>query len=186
MYPILRTAWQLWLHRKAPKMGLCDRHVSHHICLPVDIDPWMELNNGRTLTLFDMGRMTAGLRMGLPGELKRRGWGMAVAGASVRYRKRVTMFQRIEMHTEVAGWDDRFIYLLQAMWVGGTCTSQALLRTAFTSREGTRPPSEVAAAMGWTDPSPELPQWVADWIAAEGTRPWPPEAARDATLSKVA
>ena len=33
---------------------------------------------------------------------------------------------------------------------------------------------EVAAALGHTAPSPDLPLWVQDWIKAEGERPWPP------------
>ncbi len=140
MYPFLRLAWQLWLRRNTPEMGLCDLHVSHHLCLPWDLDGFLELNNGRTLTLYDLGRFTAGKRMGLvPAACAANRWGLAVAGVSVRYRRRVTAFQRIEMHTRCVGWDDRFIYIVQAMWVGGTCTSQALLRTAVASKAGPCP-----------------------------------------------
>lgn len=174
MYPFIRLGWQLWLHRNAPPMGLCDLHVSHHLCLPWDLDGFLELNNGRTLTLYDLGRFTAGKRMGLIPALRDNRWGLAVAGVSVRYRRRITAFQKIEMHTRCVGWDDRFIYIVQAMWVNGTCTSQALLRTAVTSKAGTVPPQQVAIAIGHDEPSPDLPDWAAAWVTAEGTRPWPP------------
>ncbi|WP_179381223.1 acyl-CoA thioesterase [Jannaschia marina] len=177
MYPFVRLAWQLWQQRKAPPIAPTETHVSHHICLPWDLDGFLELNNGRTLTLYDIGRFTAGQRMGLAAALRRRKWGLAVAGASIRYRRRVTGFQRIEMHTRCVGWDHKFVYIVQAMWVNGTCTSQALLRTAVTAKGGTVDPAEALREIGHDGPAPEMPAWVAAWIEAEGTRPWPPEGA---------
>ncbi|WP_371155538.1 acyl-CoA thioesterase [Jannaschia sp. 2305UL9-9] len=174
MYPFIRLLLQLLRNRRAPTMGVTEEHVSHHLCLPWDLDGFFELNNGRTLTLYDLGRFGAGARMGLMTALGKQGWGLAVAGCSVRYRKRVTAFQRIEMRTRCVGWDARFIYIVQSMWVRGTCTSQALLRTAVTSPKGTVPPEQVLAALGWDAPTPELEPWVAAWILAEGERPWPP------------
>lgn len=47
----------------------------------------MELNNGRTLTLYDLGRVPLGIRTGLAATVQRMGWGMAIAGNSTRYRK---------------------------------------------------------------------------------------------------
>ena len=176
MYPFLRLGWQLWKTRKAQRLGVTDLHVSHHRCLPWDLDGFMELNNGRTLTLYDLGRFGAGARMGLSEVLRQRSWGLAVAGCSVRYRKRVTLFQKIEMRTRCVGWDARFVYIVQSMWVKGTCTSEALLRTAVTSRAGVVPTSDVMAALGWHHPTPALPDWVQRWTEAEGTRPWPPQS----------
>jgi hypothetical protein len=36
------------------------------------------------------------------------------------------------------------------------------------------PTAEVLEALGRPDWNPELPPWVAAWIMAEETRPWPP------------
>ncbi|WP_299814918.1 acyl-CoA thioesterase [uncultured Jannaschia sp.] len=177
MYPFVRLAWQMFRHRKDGPLSLTGEHVSHHVCWPWDIDPWMELNNGRTLTLYDLGRLSAGARVGLMPVLKARGWGLTVAGSSVRYRRRVRVFDRIEMRTRSVGWDDRFVYMVQSMWVRGTCCSQALLRTAVTSPGGIVAPARVVEAMGVAGGSPSLPPWVAAWIAADGDRPWPPEPA---------
>ncbi|MGB8623774.1 MAG: acyl-CoA thioesterase, partial [Paracoccaceae bacterium] len=133
MYPIFRLAKEAVVNRKAPSLPLTGTHVSRHLCWPWDIDPWKELNNGRTLTLYDLGRIPLAMRTGMIGAVKAQGWGMAIAGASVRYRRRVRMFDRIEMHSQCAGWDARFLYIVQSMWSRGDCTSQALLRTAITS-----------------------------------------------------
>lgn len=176
MYPFLRLPWQMWRHRGDPPLGPFGTHVSRHVCWPWDLDFWAELNNGRTLTLFDLGRVPLSSRIGLTAALARRGWGMAVAGAMVRYRRRVRAFARIEMRSRCVGWDRRFLYVEQAMWVRGECTSHALLRMAVTGGAGIVPPAEAMAEVGVDPVSPVLPDWVEAWIAAEQARPWPPMA----------
>lgn len=175
MYPVLRMAYQVAVTRKAPPLGLFDTHVSHHRCWPWDIDFWMELNNGRALTLFDLGRIPLAMRTGLVGVLKARRWGLTIAGSAVRYRRRVRMFDRIEMHSRLIGWDHRFVYIDQVMVVGGVATSQALLRSAVTDAQGIVPPERVAVALGVDPVSPALPDWVQAWLTAENARPWPPQ-----------
>jgi acyl-CoA thioesterase FadM len=177
MYPFLRMAKVLWQNRKAPSLPITGTHVSHHICWPWDLDPWRELNNGRTLTLYDLGRLPLGQRTGLQKTLMARGWGMTAAGNTTRYRRRVRMFDRVTMVSRALGWDQRFIYMEQSMWRNGDCTSHMLLRSAVTSKQGIVPPAEVLAAMGQPTTSPPLPDWVQGWIAAEAARPWPPHAA---------
>lgn len=174
MYPWFRMAKELWKFRKT-RLGPFDTHVSTHRCWPWDIDPFMELNNGRTLTLYDLGRLPWGFRTGVNQLVKARGWGMAVAGVSVRYRKRITAFQAFTMKTRLLGWDGRFTYFEQSMWRGGDCASQALIRMAATrGRTGILPPAELVQALGLPPESPALPGWVQAWIAADAERPWPP------------
>jgi len=175
MYPFIRMAYQLAIHRNAPPLPLTGTHVSRHRCWPWDIDLWMELNNGRTLTLYDPGRIPLASRTGLVGVLRRERWGLTMAGASVRYRRRVRAFEVVEMRSRAVGWDDRFIYLEQSMWKDGACCSQILYRSAVTGRAGIVPTDRVMAAMGLEGESPELPCWVRAWIAADAERPWPPE-----------
>lgn len=176
MYPFIRFAKELWKFRNAAPIGLTETHVSQHRCWPWDLDPWVELNNGRTLTLFDLGRIPMAGRTGLVGVLRARGWGITVAGNSTRYRRRIRAFERFEMRSRVIGWDARFFYVEQSMWKGAECANHILLRKAVTGRDGIVPPAEVLRAMGRQDESPVLPDWVAGWIAADAARPWPPMA----------
>jgi len=175
MYPVLRLAYQMAVVRNDSPLPLTGTHVSHHRCWPWDIDPWMELNNGRTLTFYDLGRIPLAKRAGLVDVLKRERWGMTMAGASVRYRARVRMFEVVEMHSRVVGWDDRFIYLEQSMWTGQTCCNQIVYRSAVTEPGGIVSPDRVLVAMGHDDPAPQMPAWVQAWIEADAQRPWPPE-----------
>jgi acyl-CoA thioesterase FadM len=175
MYPFGRMALEIWLHRNAPPLPLLGTHVSWHRCMPWDLDPWIELNNGRTLTLFDLGRIPLSLRTGLRAALRREGWGMTVAGSTVRYRRRIAMFDRVEMRSRCIGWDNRFLYTEQSLWRGADCTTQVVIRSAVTSAQGIVAPARVVAAMGEAADSPGLPPWVQAWIAAEAQRPWPPQ-----------
>jgi acyl-CoA thioesterase FadM len=174
MYPFMRLAKEFLVHRNAPSLAVGETHVTHLICWPSDIDLWMELNNGRTLTMMDLGRVVMFRRMGLTEVMRRNGWAGAVAGASVRYRRRVRMFDRIELRSRIVGWDARFSYAEQSFWRGGECTSHALFRMAITSRHGLVPTAEFLRALGFTGEDPPLPDWVRGWIDAEATRPWPP------------
>ena len=174
MYPFLRLGLEYRRARRLPPLDLFGTHVSRHTCLPWDIDPWMELNNGRTLTLFDLGRVPFARRLGLDGVLRAKGWGMAVAGSSVRYRRRVRAFHRLEMQTRLIVWDARFIYIEQSLWRHGDCTSHILIRSAVTGSRGIVPPADLIGALGHAAESPALPPWAAAWVEADAARPWPP------------
>ncbi|MGR3501967.1 acyl-CoA thioesterase [Pseudaestuariivita sp.] len=176
MYPIVRLTKELIKYRNAPPLKPDGVHVSHHICWPWDIDLWMELNNGRTLTLYDLGRIPLGHRAGLLTALKRNRWGLTVAGVSVRYRRRIRPMERFEIRSRLAGWDTRFFYIDQSIWKrSGECANQALYRTAVTGASGIVPPPEVAVEMGYDGTPPRLPEWVQAWIDADANRPWPPD-----------
>ena len=77
MYPFLRFAKEMLKYRRAPRIGLLEAHVSTHRCWPWDLDPWIELNNGRTLTLYDLGRVPMIFRNGTFDTLRQNGWGIS-------------------------------------------------------------------------------------------------------------
>lgn len=174
MYPFLRLGKEFFVHRNAPALGLFETHISHHICWPWDLDFLAELNNGRTLTLYDLGRMVLGKRSRLFSVMRDLGLGLTVAGSSVRYRKRVVAFAKLEMRTRLAGWDDRFMYLEQSMWHRGACTSHVLIRSAFVKNGRMFPVSNVLNAMGHDGSEEHMPDWIAAWAKADALRPWPP------------
>lgn len=175
MYPFARMSLQMSRGRRAGRIGLLEEHVSHHICWPWDIDFWMELNNGRTLTLYDLGRLPLAERVGMIDLLKERRWGMTVAGSTIRYRRRVRAFDRYTMRSRGIGWDHRFFYIEQAMWrQDGECANHGLIRMAVTGPKGILDPAEMAEALGAGRTSPALPDWVTAWVEADATRPWPP------------
>ena len=179
MYPVIRLAKEFAVHHRAGDLPPLGTHVSHHRCWPQDIDIFLEMNNGRILTILDLGRTVLARRVGLIRALRANGWGMTIAGSSVRYRRRIRPFERFRVVSRAVGWEDRFFYLDQSIWVDGTCAAQALLRSAVTGPNGIVPPGEVFRAAGFDGDRPDLPGWVQGWIAAEAERPWPPHLPGD-------
>ena len=178
MYPFLRLAWILASARWRPKIEPEDPSELRLTAWPWDCDIFAEVNNGRQLTLFDLGRFDHGARIGLLRLLRKRKWGLVVGGSSMQYRKRLRPFRRFTLRTEIVGRDEKWFYFVQTTYVGETPCSQGLLRTAVTAgSKGTVPTQEVAEAMGRPNWNPPLPDWVVAWIATERQRPWPPERA---------
>ena len=94
MYPVIRFFCTLakasFRHDKPLSFGGVSE-ISF-IVRPWDMDFFFELNNGRQLTLYDLGRFDLAVRTGLSKTLKEKKWGLVVAGSTVRYRKRIRMF----------------------------------------------------------------------------------------------
>ena len=176
MFPIFRLIKDVLVARRMPPLALTETHVSRHICWPWDLDIWLELNNGRAMTLYDLGRSMNAQRVGLIGAISRRRWGMTMAGSTVRFRRRIRGFERFEMRSRAVCWDDKFIYLEQSMWKkNGECASHVMFRSAITNAHGIVPPAKVLAEMGRTDvTSPPMPDWISAWVQADAMRPWPP------------
>lgn len=174
MYPMVRLIKDVVLASRMPALHPLGTHVSQHRCWPQDIDQFMEMNNGRILTILDLGRTGLAQRVGLLRALRQNGWGLTMAGASVRYRKRIRPFVKFRTVSKCVGWDARFMYLDQSIWIDGECAVQALYRSAVTDKNGIIKPAQLMEAMGLDDPSPIHPDWVQNWIDADATRPWPP------------
>ncbi|KEJ90500.1 acyl-CoA thioesterase [Sulfitobacter donghicola] len=176
MFPIVRLIKDVFLaSRQPPLTSLTDVHVSHHICWPHDLDMFLELNNGRALTLYDLGRIAMAQRVGLVAVLQREKWAMTMAGSHVRFRHRIKGFERFEVRSRAVCWDDKFTYIEQSMWKkDGRCASHALYRAAVTDKDGIVKPPRVLDAMRMEATSPPMPDWIKNWAEAEATRPWPP------------
>lgn len=180
MYPFIRLIKEVVEASRMPDLHPLGTHVSHHRCWPQDIDQFIEMNNGRILTILDLGRTGLAQRVGLLRALRQNRWGLTIAGSSVRYRKRIKPFVKFRIVSKAVGWSERFFYLEQTIWIGDECAVQALYRSAVTNKKGIVNPARVFEAVGIDGPSPEKPAWVQAWIDADNTRPWPP--ADDGTL----
>lgn len=174
MYPYFRAAYSLVTGHFKPKAKLTDTLVTTHRAWPWDTDMFMELNNGRILTLFELGRWPTVFQFGIARALWRSRIAFAIAGVSVRYRKRIPLMAKYTMVTKFECWDDRFIYANQTMWLGRDCANQMLIRIALRSPTGTITPDAFLTRAGMPQSSPPMPGWIAAWIEADKARPWPP------------
>jgi acyl-CoA thioesterase FadM len=172
MYPYFRLIRILFNAKRKDSLNLNDESILKMRVFLGDIDFYPELNNGRHLTMMDMGRMDLAQRTGLLKIVHEQKWGFAVSGASVRYRHRLKALQRFLLHTRVIAIDDRWFYFHQNTVRKGKTHSSALVRAGVTSKQGLVPVKKVLDAMGIPDWNPGMPQWVQAWSEAEELRPW--------------
>ncbi len=172
MYPYLRLIKLLAVNRSREAFTINSESVIKlRVCL-MDIDPFLELNNGRYLTMMDFGRFDVAVRTGLWKVIKNKKWGLAVAGASVRFRHRLKLFQQYELHSQVIGYDDKWFYFHQKMIRNGRIHASALIRAAITSKDGIVKTEEVLKSINSREILPEVPEWVKAWAKADELRPW--------------
>ncbi len=175
MYPYLRITKMLIAGRFKPRLKATDTSVLKLRVWPGDVDILGEMNNGRNLTMMDFGRFDLAARTGLLKKAGQNGWGFVVAGASVRFRHRLMLFRKYELHSQVVGHDEKWIYFLQQAIRRERIHSSALVRTAITSKDGIINPEKVWKAIGGDGGFAPLPDWVKAWIEAENLRPWQEE-----------
>lgn len=174
MYPIVRALTTLLRAKNKPTLDPHEIGISRFWVRPWDLDVFMEVNNGRQMTLFELGRWDFAVRTGLTQVLKAQKWGLVVAGSSVRFRKRIRFGSRVEVRTQMAGLDGRWVFMSQSFWVNGEPCSHALFRTAVTENGRPIDTDRVLAELN-TDTAFDKPEWVDAWIASDNMRPWPPQ-----------
>ena len=172
MYPYLRVIKTLCCSGFRSKLQLGGKAVLKMRAGLFDIDTFGEVNNGRQLTIMDLGRYDMAVRTGLMKLVRNKKWGLVIGGSSVRYRRRIPFHKRYEMHSQVIGHDGRWFYFLQEMWRGDSICTSALIKAGILSKNGLVPSADVINEFPETNWVGDLPEWVQAWIEAEGKRPW--------------
>ena len=141
---------------------------------PNDLDMNGHMNNGRYLTLMDLGRVQLILRTGLMRVVLKRNLAPTLAAAQMRYRMQMLPFQLFDLETRVICWDDKWVYMEQRFIFArgpkaGAVAAIGLVKGGFYDRstKTTVPTSDLLHAVGQGIPSPEFPGYIRDWIAAE-------------------
>ncbi|WP_084078367.1 thioesterase family protein [Demequina sp. NBRC 110057] len=153
--------------RRRARLSLWDEAVTPFRVAPTDLDLLGHMNNGRYLTLMDLGRLDLMIRSGFWADLDTHGWFPVVAGQTITFRKELRLGQRFEIRTRILGLDDRWGYLEQRFCVGDTVHAHALVRTRFLKREGgTVDHDELERAVGGFPAHLRVDDWMREWTRA--------------------
>ncbi len=169
MYPYFRAIYHSLKAKRQPKLiHPFEENKMKLRVWPLDIDMFLELNNGRYLVLMDIGRYVLGERMRLPKVLKDNHWGLMVGAVSSRYRRRLRPFQEFTLHSQLIQYTDRWFYFRQWFTTEQESKIHAsfLVRTAVTSSSGLVPTKEVIEAMGYDDEQFAALNQPNEWITA--------------------
>lgn len=127
---------------------------------PTDMDLNFHLNDGRYVSLTGLGRVDLMMRTGLLRRALRRGWRPVVGGIVIRYRREIRAMERFRVITKIIGWDEKWFYFEHRFEKNGDVAAVSYARGVMRAREGGVPSADVLALVGWTKPSPPLPDIV--------------------------
>jgi acyl-CoA thioesterase FadM len=135
--------------------------------LPTDLDVLRHMNNGRYLSLFDLGRWDLLIRTGMADAMRRHAWYAVVSSETITFRKSLNPWQRFDVESRLIGHDDKAIYLEHRAVVDGEVYARAIIRARMMRRSGgTLPHDELFGALGRPEGIPDVEHWVHDWAAA--------------------
>jgi acyl-CoA thioesterase FadM len=78
-----------------------------------DLDPSLHLNNGRYLTLMDLGRFDAILRSGLWRAVTANKWVPIASSIMIRYRRELGFMQAFQLKSRILCWDVHSVVMEQ-------------------------------------------------------------------------
>lgn len=123
---------QLWRRSLDPRSGAS--RLTFRV-LPHDLDLNLHMNNGRYLTIMDLGRIDFVLRTGLWRPLWRHSWSPIISAAAIRFRRELRPFQRYHLVTRNVAWTDTTAVMEQTFIASdGKVAARALIKAGFYAR----------------------------------------------------
>jgi len=104
---------------------------------PNDLDANLHVNNGRYLTLADLGRIHWFVRTGVYQTAKRHGFMPVVGDAMAKYRRELKAFQTVDIESRLVGWSGRWGFLEHRFIRHGRVVAMVAVRGALKGSHGT-------------------------------------------------
>jgi acyl-CoA thioesterase FadM len=130
---------------------------------PDDLDSNLHVNNGRYLTLADLGGIAWFLRSGVLSRARRFRAAPVVADACAKFRRELKLLQPFEIETRLLGWERRSIFLEHRFLVDEHVSGVVGVSCVFKSGRRTVYPSELLGGLSTRTQSPVLPAWVSQF-----------------------
>ena len=141
-----------------PTLGLLESSVLKLRVLPNDLDLNMHMNNGRFLSIMDLGRTDLVLRNGLIDHVVQKRWMPIVGNIHMRYRRPLKPFQKYELITRVVSWDEKWIFMEQIFSSNNKVVAIGLVKGLLRGPEGNIPNATLMEALNHDAEAPDLPE----------------------------
>ncbi len=133
-------------------------------CWPTDLDVFRHMNNGKYLTIMDLGRLDLMVRTGLWRLMQASQWFVVVEAQTIKYKKSLVLFDRFKVVTRIIGWNEKSFFIEQAFWRRDVMVAEAVVKgRVLRKSRGTVPVREVLEHFGIQGEAPELPEGVVAW-----------------------
>lgn len=137
---MFRFVYQVIVSRFLKPIELNDSDRVKMRVWPNDIDVNIHLNNGRYLSIMDLGRTRMSIRSGLYHKALKMGWGFGVVGGvNITYLKSLGLFQSYYLTSKIAGHHDGWVFIEQRFESHQELVAAALVKVVFL-KDGKRIP----------------------------------------------
>ena len=130
---------------------------------PNDLDFNLHVNNGRYLTLADLGRFDWFVRSGTLQVARQHGAVPVVGDAIAKFRREVRAFEQFEIRTRLVGWDEKWGFLEHRFVRANRVVGVVGIRGVFRGPKGPLAPGLLMEGLGVSATSPALPRWAVQW-----------------------
>lgn len=151
------------------RLGVLEESVLDLRVLPNDLDANGHMNNGRYLTIMDLGRIDMVVRMGLADKVIRRIWYPIVAASMIYFNHSLKPFQHYQLRSRIVYWDQKWFFVEQRFERAGTVVAVAVVKSLFRNAQGNIPTADLLAVAYHPAPGPPLPPAIDLWLQAEAT-----------------
>lgn len=153
-------------------LNLLDESIVEFRVWPNDLDLNLHMNNGRYLTLMDLGRFDLIFRMGMLRHMIRQRWRPVAASATIRFRRSLRPFRKFQIRTRLVCWNEQWIYFEQCFESEGRLVARGFIRALLRGNTGIVATAEILKVMGQNIASPAMPESVALWRESESRTPF--------------
>lgn len=142
-----RLLYQLLLAPWRTRIQVQDCSSLMFRCWPSDLDFNLHMNNGRYLTLMDLGRLDLVARTGLLGTMLKRRWRPVLGAAHIRFLKPIGPGQLFRLESRVLKREGKWFHMEQRFYLGETLAAEAQVKALFLGPAGSVQAAEVLQAL---------------------------------------
>lgn len=152
---------------KPKKLAMSDTSIIKGRVWPGDVDINIHFNNGLILTKMDFGRFDLLIRVGILKLVMKEKWHPIAGSTLIVFRKALPLFASYEIHSQIIGWDDKWVYFEQKIIYKEKLAVHSFIKGLVRGPKGNVPPSEITLKLGTSTISPDLPQIIKEWANAD-------------------
>lgn len=154
------------LFRFRPKSHIRQDTVLRLRVLPNDLDLNRHMNNGRYLTIMDLGRIDYMIKTGLLAIALHNKWFPVVSAAHVCYFRPLGFFDSYTLRTTLESWDDKWYIMTQRFEKNGKLYAIGIVRGLFRDKKGPIPIATILKSLNVDhEPPPPLSPETEIWIS---------------------
>ncbi len=141
---------------RKPSMGLLETSILKFHVLPNDLDLNIHMNNGRYLSIMDLGRIDIMHRVGLMTYIIKNKWSPVVGNLHIQFRRPFKLLQQYELHSRIVSWDDKWVYLEQVFICNKKIHAVGLVQGLIRGKHGNIPSNDILKLLGLNQQPPAI------------------------------